>query len=98
MLGGFLRTLFDDSRRGDDRAGEHMDLSLPSGKPPVLRRRTTNLIALLGIIAILYGTLMPFQIDHSKALLLATDLDAFDARRRRGQRADLRARSARSCD
>ena len=68
MPGGFLRTLFDDARRGDDRASPDLRLSLPSGKPPVLRRRTTNLIALLGIVVILYGTLMPFQIDHSKAI------------------------------
>ncbi len=66
MLGSFLRTLFDDAHRGDDRAGG--TTTLPPGKPPVLRRRTTNLIALLGIIAILYGTLMPFQTDHSKAI------------------------------
>lgn len=68
MPGGFLRTLFDDARRGDDRAGHNLGLSLPSGKPPVLRRRTTNLIALLGIVAILYGTLMPFEMDRSKAI------------------------------
>jgi len=68
MLGGFLRTLFDDRSRGDDRAAADIDLSLPAGKPPVLRRRTINLIAILGIMAILYGTLMPFQIDQSKAL------------------------------
>lgn len=68
MPGGFLRTLFDDARRGDDRAGPDLHLSLPSGKPPILRRRTICLIAVLGIAAILYGTLMPFQIDHSKAI------------------------------
>lgn len=66
MPASFLKVLFDDSRRGDDRAGGRGNLLLPSGKPPVLRRRTIRLIALLGIIAILYGTLMPFQVDHSK--------------------------------
>ncbi len=68
MPGGFLRTLFDDARRGDDRTGQDLRLPLPSGKPPILRRRTICLIAGLGTVAILYGTLMPFQIDHSKAI------------------------------
>ncbi|MGQ9651863.1 MAG: VanZ family protein [Phycisphaerae bacterium] len=68
MPGGFLNTLFDDASRGDDRDGQDLGLCLPSGKPPVLRRRTINLIAVLGIAAILYGTLMPFEIDRSKPI------------------------------
>jgi glycopeptide antibiotics resistance protein len=80
MIQALIRALLRRSYAGDDRAatavnGPPVDGS-PTGpepallepKPPVLRRRTISLIAILGIAVILYGTLMPFQIDHSRSL------------------------------
>jgi len=63
MLRDGLRALFDDRRRGDDRGVLTSDVAAArAGKPPVLRRWTIRLFAILGILAIVYGTLAPFQI------------------------------------
>ncbi len=83
MVLELIRALFDDSRRGDDRAhtrdGEHPpppstrgtghpEHLLQSGKPPILRRRTITIIVLVGMAAIAYGTVVPFEIDRSQSL------------------------------
>lgn len=41
----------------------------PSGKPAVLRRKTTWLAAILGFAAILYGAFAPFQFDLTRPLI-----------------------------
>jgi len=70
MLPELVRGMLDDAGRGDDRRGP---AALPpglTGKPPVLRRRTIRLLCALGLLAILYGTLVPFDIDPSRSLSL----------------------------
>jgi len=66
MLPDLLRTMLDDSGRGDDRRADRGQRTPPAGKPSVLRRRTIRLLALIGIVGIIYGTLMPFQVDDSR--------------------------------
>lgn len=39
-----------------------------SSKPPVLQRRTLNILALLGVAVVLYGTLLPFHVDPHREL------------------------------
>ena len=68
MLPRFVRAVFDDSRRGDDRAGAVRAGAALRGKPPILRRQTINLIAILGITVILYGTVVPFEIGQGNPL------------------------------
>ncbi len=51
---------FNDRRSGGTAPGAL------AHKPPVLRRWTISLFAVLGILGITYGTLAPFQIDHDR--------------------------------
>ena len=57
--------LLDDARRGDDRR--------QADKPPVLKRRTINILALLGVGVIFYGTLLPFNPDPGRELTWQLD-------------------------
>jgi len=69
MLPEAFRAMFDDRVRGDDRLpSAAYCVDVPSSKPPIFRRRTTTIIALIGIVLIIYGTLMPFQIDPQRTL------------------------------
>ncbi len=72
MFSHSLGVLLDDAGRGDDRGarprGGH-------GKPAILGRRTTVVMAALGIAAILYGTLMPFKIDPGASLAWRLDVN-----------------------
>ena len=70
MFTAILRTSLQDSVRGEDRARPGADAPRETaggldaaGRPPVLRRRTIRLLAVIGILAILYGSLAPFRID-----------------------------------
>ncbi len=54
-----IQAMRDDRMRGDDRAPCTL-------KPPVLTRRTTHLLAILGLAAIAYVTLFPFRYDLSR--------------------------------
>ncbi len=56
-----IRAMRDDWTRGDDRAPRTL-------KPPVLTRRTTCLLAVLGLAAIAYVTLFPFEYDMRRGL------------------------------
>ncbi|NLX12265.1 MAG: VanZ family protein [Phycisphaerales bacterium] len=56
-----IRAMVDDATRGDDRAPG-------TAKPPVLTRRTTRLLAVLGLAAIAYVTLFPFEYDLSRGV------------------------------
>ena len=69
MFRNVPRILLDDLRRGDDRVLKDSPSVLTTpDKPPVLRRRTINLIGLGCIMAISYGTLVPFQFASLDAL------------------------------
>lgn len=70
MLPELVRGMLDDAARGDDRRGPALLPPGLTGKPPVLRRRTIQLLCALGLLAILYGTLVPFDIDPSRSLSL----------------------------
>jgi len=69
----FLRAMFDDAGRGEDRAARASECAQGpeaghSGKPAVLRRRTITLAVILGLAAIFYGTIAPFEIDGGRSL------------------------------
>jgi len=68
MFRHVLRILFDDSQRGDDRACDPLLAAGTPYKPPVLRRRTINLIGLGCIAVITYGTFVPFQFEPVNTL------------------------------
>jgi glycopeptide antibiotics resistance protein len=58
MLRQMLWAMWDDARRGENRAP-----TAAPGRPPVLRRRTLHVLAVLAIGGIVYGTLAPFRMD-----------------------------------
>jgi len=68
MLRRLIRATFDNRLRHDDRSCADGGDRNGVQKPPILRRRTINAIALLAIAVILYGTLLPFQIDPARTL------------------------------
>jgi VanZ family protein len=80
MIEAVIKTSLQDRLRGEDRvrlpggldclrgldssgAPERIDCI---GRPPVLRRRTIRLLAVIGILGILYGSLAPFQIAPTR--------------------------------
>lgn len=80
MLREMLRSMFDDARRGEDRAHAaessrlsqrpdtgHVADRVAGNKPPILRRRTITTLCLLALAGIVYGTLAPFRIDPTRA-------------------------------
>lgn len=70
--------MFDDAGRGEDRA----PAAAPGQPPPILRRRTINLLALMAVCGVVYGTVTPFQIDreaHWRWLLAWSRPDPADA-------------------
>jgi len=67
MLPELLKAMFNDSLRGDDRVTDRVPTgSRGSQKPSILGRRTVRLLAFLGIAGIVYGTLMPFQVEEAR--------------------------------
>jgi len=67
MLARFLQAGLDDAVRGDDRADRPHDVACPS-RPAIFGRTTVRLFALLGMAAIVYGSLAPFDIAPGKTL------------------------------
>lgn len=78
MLWRSVQAGFDDSRRGDDRRearepGRNTDPGAPIAappprKPPIFTRRAVRIVMLLGVLAIVYGTLIPFSVDTGRPL------------------------------
>lgn len=54
-----LSIFFNDAPRGDDRRTPAL---VPGGKPPVLRRRTLNVLGAFLLAVICYGSFMPFEL------------------------------------